>query len=112
MIQSRLVTRKTEIEHELRLMNYGAGRLDPRRKQYLVASPLQIERDITAMGFSEEEVKKNNFAYGGDKKQVVKGVYSLISRARMPAVRGISPFPSEIGSRDRVEYCVAVRLIE
>jgi hypothetical protein len=30
-------------------------------------------------------------------------VYSLISRARMPAVRGISPFRSEIGSRDRVE---------
>ena len=40
-----------------------------------------------------------------------KGVYSLISRTRMPAVRGISPFRSEIGSRDRVEHCVAVRLI-
>ena len=39
MIQSRLVSRKAEIEHELRLMNYGAVRLDPRREQYLGRLP-------------------------------------------------------------------------
>jgi hypothetical protein len=57
------------------------------------------------------ENKKSSNCITLDRNPTCQGVYSLISRARMPAVRGISPFRSEIGSRDRVEYCVAVRLI-
>jgi hypothetical protein len=49
-MQSRLVTRKNEIERELR-----RGVRDPQRRQYLIARLLQIENDIRAIGFSELE---------------------------------------------------------
>lgn len=59
-MQSRLISKKREIEQSLR-----RGVQDPRRKQYLTARLLQIENDIRAMGFSEEEIAKNDFADGG-----------------------------------------------
>jgi hypothetical protein len=59
-MQSRLVTRKNEIESELR-----RGVRDPARKRHLTARLLQIENDIRAMGFSEEEIENNDFADGG-----------------------------------------------
>ena len=56
MIESRLVTRKNNIERELKI-----GVRDPKRKQYLLENLLLLERDIGRIGFDEEEVKKNNF---------------------------------------------------
>lgn len=59
-MQSRLILQKQQIERELR-----RGVRDPRRKQYLIARLLQIENDIRCMGFSEEEIEKNDFAGSG-----------------------------------------------
>ena len=59
-MQSRLVTRKNELERELR-----RGVRDPARKRYLTARLVQIENDIRSMGFSDEEIEKNEFADGG-----------------------------------------------
>jgi hypothetical protein len=65
-MQSRLISKKQDIEAELK-----RGGRDPARKQYLIARLLQIDRDISSMGFSSEEVKKNDFAY--DDKRVTVG---------------------------------------
>jgi hypothetical protein len=65
-MQSRLISKKQEIEAELK-----RGIRDPRRKQHLTARLVQIDRDISSMGFSPEEVKKNDFAY--DDKKVTVG---------------------------------------
>ena len=70
MIESRLVTKKADIERELR-----RGVRDPRRKQYLIAQLLQIENDIRAMGFSREEVERNEFTYAPDKTVASKQYY-------------------------------------
>jgi hypothetical protein len=64
-MESRLVNRKNEIERELRL-----GVRDPRRKRYLLARLLQLERDISSMGFSESDIDKNDSAYFSDKKEI------------------------------------------
>lgn len=56
MIESKLVHRKNEIEVELK-----RGVRDPRRKKYLLNNLLLIERDIGLMGFSEEDIEKNDF---------------------------------------------------
>jgi hypothetical protein len=58
-MQSRLVTRKNELERELR-----RGVRDPARKRYLTARLVQIENDIRSMGFSDEEIEKNEFPDG------------------------------------------------
>lgn len=65
-MQSHLISKKQEIEAELK-----REVRDPRRKQYLIARLLQIDRDISSMGFSPEEVEKNDFAY--DDKKVTVG---------------------------------------
>jgi hypothetical protein len=65
-MQSRLILKKQDIEWELK-----RGVRDPRRKQYLRARLLQIDRDIASMGFSPEEVEKNDFAY--DDRKVTVG---------------------------------------
>jgi hypothetical protein len=69
-MESRLVSRRNEIQNELRLMRYGSGRRDPRRQDALEATLRGIERDIKAMGFSEAEIARNNFAYGGDRRGI------------------------------------------
>lgn len=56
MIESRLITRKNQIETELK-----RGVRDPKRKQYLLENLLLLERDIGIIGFDQEEIKKNNF---------------------------------------------------
>jgi hypothetical protein len=63
-VQSALVTKRNEIERELRL-----GVRDPRRKQYLVARLLQLDRDIAAMGYSQEEIERNDVKTGDDNKK-------------------------------------------
>jgi hypothetical protein len=65
-MHSRLISKKQDIEAELK-----RGVRDPRRKQYLTARLLQIDRDISSMGFSPEEVEKNDFVY--DDKKVAAG---------------------------------------
>jgi len=69
-MESRLVSKKREIERELRL-----GGRDSRPKQYLISRRLQIENDIRAMGFSLEEVERNEFTYAADKTVVSKQYY-------------------------------------
>jgi hypothetical protein len=54
-MHSRLISKKQDIEAELK-----RGVRDPRRKQYLIARLLQIDRDISSMGFSPEEVRRMN----------------------------------------------------
>jgi hypothetical protein len=44
-------------------------------EQYLIARLLQIENDIRAMGYSPEEVEKNEFTYAPDKTVVSKQYY-------------------------------------
>jgi hypothetical protein len=72
MVQSRLVSAKQDIERELK-----RGVKDPRRKAYLTARLLQLERDIGVLGFSEDEIKRNNFvgAGGANTKQVGSDTY-------------------------------------
>ena len=62
---SRLVSKKREIERELRL-----GVRHPARKRYLIARLIQIENDIGSLGLTPDEVETNN-----------------IQRAQTPAVR-------------------------
>jgi hypothetical protein len=69
-MQSRLISKKQDIEAELK-----RGVRDPRRKQYLTARLLQIDRDISSMGFSPEEVKKNEFTYVPNKTLISKQYY-------------------------------------
>jgi len=70
MIESRLISKKQDIEAELK-----RGVRDPRRKQYLIARLLQIENDIRCMGFSPEEIEKNEFTYAPDETVVSKQYY-------------------------------------
>ena len=55
-MESRLVTRKNQIEAELK-----RGVRDGRRRKYLLENLLLLERDIGLIGFSEDEIKQNNF---------------------------------------------------
>jgi hypothetical protein len=66
-MQSALVTKRNEIERELRL-----GVRDPRRKANLTARLLQLERDIGSMGYSKEEIESNEIATGDDNKKTVE----------------------------------------
>jgi hypothetical protein len=61
LMESRLVTARNEILQELQVNR----RIDPRRKQYLLARLRTLERDIGAMGFSETDIEKNDISYGG-----------------------------------------------
>ena len=63
MVESHLVSRKKSIEIELK-----RGVRDPKRRAFLLANLLRMERDIGALGFSEDEVEKNDFSYADSKK--------------------------------------------
>lgn len=67
MIESRLVSRKNELERELK-----KGVRNPQRKQYILANLRILERDINCLGFTEEEIKENNFKYRDRKEPVQK----------------------------------------
>jgi hypothetical protein len=69
-MQSALISKKQEIERELKL-----GVRDPARKRYLTARLLQIENDIRSMGFSENEIGSNEIAYGGVPGSVSRQYY-------------------------------------
>jgi hypothetical protein len=58
MITSQLISKKQEIERELRW-----GVQDSKRKRHLLARLGELQRDIGRMGFSDEDVAKNDFAY-------------------------------------------------
>jgi hypothetical protein len=68
MVESRLVTSKNEIEQEL-----GRGVRDPARRRYLTERLLQLDHEISAvMGFTSEEVQKNEFDYFSKEAKVQK----------------------------------------
>ena len=67
MIASRLVTKKQSIEQELRLS--GIHR-DPARKCYLEARLVQMNRDIAALGFTKDEIDRNDVNADADEKTV------------------------------------------
>jgi hypothetical protein len=78
MIESRLITKKNQIEHELKLMKF-APKQDPQRKQRLLSEANSDRaRDIVACGFSKEEIERNEFALAG---QTVKSQSYLIDPA-------------------------------
>ena len=82
MIESRFVARKNELENELRLLNMRekVGVKDPRKRNYLLASILQLERGIQALGLSKEEIETNNVRAGHDlDKNVAVGKRHLIA---------------------------------
>jgi hypothetical protein len=58
-LQSRLISRKREIERDLKI-NRG---MPPQRKQALIQTLIGIERDIKALGLSDEELKSNDIKY-------------------------------------------------
>jgi hypothetical protein len=60
-MESRLVSKKREIERELRL-----GVRHPARKRYLIARLIQIENDIGSLGLTPDEVETNNIQAGTD----------------------------------------------
>jgi hypothetical protein len=64
-MESHLISRKRDIETELRLMNYGSLPNNKARKLVLERTLLGIERDIKSIGFNEDEIAKNDFAVGG-----------------------------------------------
>jgi hypothetical protein len=70
MVESALVTRRNEIQRELKLAQFSG--IDPQRKRKLIATLSQLERDITAIGFSADGIKQNNFHYAGDKRDIQK----------------------------------------
>ena len=76
MIESRLVTRKNQIEMELR-----RGVRDPRRKQYLTARLLQIENNCRCMGYSEAEIRNNDVNTGHDNTKTVESNQILVPLA-------------------------------
>ncbi len=60
MIESKLISAKRAIEAELK--RYPR---DPKRKQFLLARLLLIEKDIRAMGFTSQDLERNEFAGAG-----------------------------------------------
>jgi hypothetical protein len=64
MIESRLVSKKAELEFELKL-----GVRDPKRRAYLTQRLLGVERDIAALGLQEDEIRSNDVAVGHKQKQ-------------------------------------------
>jgi hypothetical protein len=58
-LESRLINKKLDLERQLKL-----GIRDPKKKQYALSRLLQLESEIRCcMGFSEADVKKNDFQY-------------------------------------------------
>jgi hypothetical protein len=74
MIESKLVSARNDIIHELRL---NAIHRNPAHKRYLEARKAQLDRDIQALGFSETEIAKNNFDYAGETKSTTSKSYLI-----------------------------------
>jgi hypothetical protein len=55
------------------------GVRDPKRKAYLVAKLLKVESEISALGFSKEEIERNNFGYAGAETKLAVGNQVLIT---------------------------------
>ena len=70
MVQSRLIIAKNDIERELR-----RGVRNPQRKDYLTARLLQLDRDVARLGFSEDDIKRNNFGGAANTKTVGSDTY-------------------------------------
>lgn len=64
-MQSRLISKKQDVEHELKL---DVG--DLKRKRYLLARLSQAERDISVMGFSADDIEKSDSSYAGANNKV------------------------------------------
>jgi hypothetical protein len=59
MIESKLISKKRELEAALR-----RGIRDPTKRNYALQHLLKVESEIKAMSFTEDEVKTNDIAYG------------------------------------------------
>lgn len=65
-MQSTIINRIQQYETELR-----RGVKDPARKRYLVSRLLQLRAEASgAMGFSKEDMERNNFSYTPEQKEV------------------------------------------
>ncbi|MGO9049822.1 MAG: hypothetical protein ACLQFW_23575 [Xanthobacteraceae bacterium] len=71
MVASHIITAINEIERELKL---GVWR-NPKRKAYLQNRLAQLTREVTALGFTEEEIKSGEINVGSDKQVVSKTYY-------------------------------------
>ena len=73
-MQSKLVSRRAEVIHQLKILSQRerVGIRDDKKKRQLTAILLQLERDIQSIGFSPEEIEKNEFSYHADKVEVSK----------------------------------------
>jgi hypothetical protein len=110
VVESRLVSAKNSIEHELRLAAHQP--IDPKRRRFLTAKLLQLERDISALGFSAEEIEHNDFSYSGDKKEIQK--QTLVTPPSWTTKERTSPPENVSGAtmKYREEQFAKVRLRE
>ncbi len=69
-MQSHLINKRNELEHELKIAE--RGRIDPRRKQYILAKLAILERDIARIGWNSTDVEKNNFQAPGNTVRTVE----------------------------------------
>ncbi|MGO9399902.1 MAG: hypothetical protein ACLP19_18975 [Xanthobacteraceae bacterium] len=70
MIASRIISKIQDFEHELKM---GAFRpIDPRRRHYLTESLKQLRRDVQSMGYTPDEIEKNDVYAGVDKVGIQK----------------------------------------
>jgi hypothetical protein len=80
MVQSALINKKLQLETEIK-----RGVRDPKRRQYLINRLLQIESILSAMGFSPEDVERNDFAFAGSGGANNRGVTSDAHLVSLPS---------------------------